>query len=100
MGKQSHLKKAFPAGKAFTSALLLFLLALGAFIVAAGAVAAAASLPAAVLADKQDRQRQQNKNNYNNNDTCHVGYLDLLYCVTQSLVNCLHSVPQMPRPMQ
>ena len=51
----------------------LFLVSIGAFVVAACAVAAAAALPAAVLADKQYRQRQQHKDDHNNDNTCHRG---------------------------
>ena len=72
MGKQSHLKKAFPAGKAFTSALLLFLLALGAFVVAAGAVAAAGGLSLFFVvyhaADNQSNHCQEDETDKNCTD--------------------------------
>ena len=72
MGKQSHLKKAFPAGKAFTSALLLFLLALGAFVMAAGAVAAAGGLSLFFVvyhaADNQSNHCQKDETDKNCTD--------------------------------
>ena len=56
-----------------------FFFRFGAFAVAAGTIAAATALPAAVLADEQDRQCQQHKNNHNNDNTCHIVYYLMPY---------------------
>ena len=46
--------------------------------VAGCTVSAAAALPAAVLADKPNRQRQQHKNHDDHNYTCHTNRLHLI----------------------
>ena len=80
-----------------TSSFPVFFIA--AMLVTAGAVAAAATLPAAVLADKQDCQRQQHKNYHYNDRTCH-SQLPPGQGFTQTPAVYLYSVPQRQPPMQ